>query len=226
MSSYSKEFHRELRRKFFDKGFYSFKPDVFGFYQGLDSAYQRARLDSSKQMELARSLEADMLIRGNVDWVELKQSQYAIKAKLQVIHISNGRVIAEVVRNYKTNKGPALQVLPAKFDEVKSGLTASLVNQVFDSWQKGSLGTTRVRLVLEGDLSFSKVNELRKAIRSKVNGVRSVKHRGYQVGKVTLEMDASSSSSQIAESLKAKDLAGIKLSVQSVSAGKIRVKIQ
>lgn len=87
-----------------------------------------------------------------------------IEAKFEVFQTSNNRPIADVNRVIITEPGAFEAAIEKKWNEIIDGLMQDLSSQVVEAWQKGSIGSSQLRLVLEPRPGLQDIESLKERL--------------------------------------------------------------
>ena len=150
---------------------------------------------------------------------------YQIELKLNAIQISNSRPIADVSRRYDTEAGNVDVVVEKKIKEIIDSVSNDLSSQVFEAWQRGSLGTSTLRLTLQGKMNLLSLEGFKDKLKNQIPQIRSVRERLFEAGKFSFEIDTSASAKDIVQRLQGLEIDGKKLNQVSESNNEITVQI-
>ena len=81
-------------------------------------------------------------------------------------------------------------MLPGKYNEVLESVCADLANQVYETWQKGSLGANSIWLTFEGNIPIQAREALKKELKSHAREIKSVRERRISSRQLTLDVDS------------------------------------
>ncbi len=135
-------------------------------------------------------------------------NQWGIQVKLEVVPVSGGRTVAEIVRTYTTDSGPMDLALKRKLEKESTEISKDLANQVFDAWTKGTLAATTYRLAVRGALSPRQMTEFKSQLMKAVREVKSIRERLFEPGRTIFEIDFAATSEQFRDQLKSLELPG------------------
>ncbi len=85
---------------------------------------------------------------------------------MTALQVSNGRNIADCPVASDTDSGSRETAVDKKLREVIEATANDLSSQVLEAWQRGSLGTSVIRLTIQGRNSLPLMESLKERIRS------------------------------------------------------------
>ena len=156
---YATSFGGQLKEELSVKGFYVVSPLKYNIHYSLPRALRFRNPRQEDFLDVARFFGGAALIRGNVEISRSEQVMrgFKISVRLEGIQVSNGRVIAEVLRDYTTEPGSFNFVVSKKISEIYPLVVKDLAVQVYNSWRQGTFGSHLVQLVLNGFIKLSSV---------------------------------------------------------------------
>lgn len=215
-----------LRNSFQIKNFYVIKPIEAGLGLNIPSHFQNERVTGEDAQYFAQYFNAPVLIDGQVIVnKEEKGGNYNIEIRMTAIQVSNSRPIADVSRKFTTDPGPFETSVDKKMREVLEGTANDLASQVFEAWQRGSLGTSVIKVTVQGvsqGLPF--MESMKEKIRSQVTQVKNIRERVVSSNSISFEVDASVTASELAQRIEALDFSGKKLSKVSEDRDQVVLK--
>lgn len=195
--------HEAVRKDLLPKGFYSINPVRGGFRGALPAIFRNDQIPTEDALFVGEYFDSQIVVSGALLF---KKSQklsdaYEVEVKLTARHTSNGRVVGEVIRTYQTESGPMRRVINDKTREVFPTISKDLSVQLHDAWKSGTFGTTLIRLVVNGDLSFQRLKMFKEQFLNQVAGVKTLRERKFLPGQVVFEIDSDSSVDQITKAI-------------------------
>lgn len=215
-----KQFERLLRKAFFKKGFYVLKPNENSLYHFLTQNLKSQTglfLDKDRQ-ELSKIFAAPILIQGQVRFDSLSNSQYSIHIQMDVLRADNGRTIAQVIRNYETERGNKETVVERKLKHVLEPLLVELSTQVQEAWQKGTATASKLSLIIKGHFQPQFNEQFKEKMRNQLTQVKNIYERNMGADFISFEIESSISAQELAQKIKNIDLNGVKLSITNVDS--------
>jgi hypothetical protein len=222
-----KQFENSLRGGFQKNGFYLLKPQESNSALDIPVAFQNEKLNPEDSQFLGQFFNATVLLDGQVRVTKSPTlaNSYQIELKLTATQISNSRPIADVSRRYDTESGNVDVVVEKKVKEIIDGVSSDLSSQVFEAWQRGSLGTSTLRLTLQGKMNLLSLEAFKEKLKNQIPQIRSVRERLFEAGKFSFEIDTSASAKEIVQRLQGLDIDGKKLNQVSESNNEITIQI-
>lgn len=222
-----KQFENSLRAGFQKNGFYLLKPQESNSVLDIPMAFQNEKLNVEDSQFLGQYFNAAVLLDGQVTVTKnpAAANTYQIEMKLTATQISNSRPIADVSRRYETETGNVDVVVEKKIKEVIDSVSNDLASQVFEAWQRGSLGTSTLRLTMQGKMSLPALESFKEKLKNQVPQIRNVRERLFESGRFSFEIDTSATAKEIAQRLQGLDIDGKKLNNVSESNNEILVQI-
>ncbi len=186
-----------LKNSFWKNNFYVIRPQSFRYREMLPRAEDKTFLNLSMGngnpdwVELADIWNAQILVQGEISLTKNKQhnESYLINIHLVANQVQNGRSIAEVVRQYETESGRAELVIDQKLKEVIEPVSQDLASQVFEAWQKGTIGSNLFKIAIKGQVPLQLQDNLKKNIKSQVHEIKNIKERLISMDEFVLEVD-------------------------------------
>lgn len=201
-----------LRAAFSKSNFYVLKPIEASLGNRIPADFKNDRVNADDAQFLSQYFSAPLLMDGVIQFQKSeKDRNYRIDVRLTVIQVSNGRAIADVSRKYETESGPFERVVDKKFREVIELAGADLSSQVLEAWQRGSLGTSVLRITLRGKGTPAVTEQVKERIRSQITQIKSIRERMVTADSVSFEVDTSASPEELTGRIEALDFEGKKL---------------
>lgn len=210
--------HEKLLEEFNRQGFHMIRP--LGTQSSpLPELYRVERPSAQELKAISDYYQAPMVARGDVRVREAREvpNSFSVSVKLQVVQASSGRLIAEVSRAFDTDSGNLEAVVRNKLNSELPEIAKDLAVQVLEAWQRGTINANLVRLAVRGNLSPKQMNDFKNSLMRSVREVKSLRERMFEPGQVTFEVDYAGRAPQLAERLKAAELAGFTASVAEAS---------
>lgn len=227
LSGVGKQFENSLRGSFQKNGFYLLKPQDSNAILDLPSAFQNEKLNQEDSQFLGQYFGAAVVLDGQVGITKNPSvaNSFRIEMRLTATQISNARPIADVSRRYDTEIGNYEVVVDKKLKEVLDSVSNDLASQVFEAWQRGSLGTSTLRLTLQGKLSLPALEAFKDSVKSRVPQIRNIRERSFESNRYSFEVDTSASAKDIIQKLQGTDIDGKKVNQISESNNEIIVQL-
>jgi len=221
----SRTLEEDLRSSFQKNNFFVIKSVEAGLGANIPSSYQNERIAGEDAQFFAQYFNAPVMIDGQVvmDKAE-KGGGYRIDIRMTAVQISNARAIADVSRRYDV-EGSFEGNVDKKIREVSESVANDLASQVFEAWQRGSLGTSVIRVTITGKHNLPAMEDLKERIRSQITQVKNIRERLVSSDSVSFEVDTAAPSAELAVKLEALDLGGKKLSKVSEGREEIVLKL-
>lgn len=202
-----------LRNSFRKDNFYVIKPIEAGLGMSVPSDFQSEKLTGEDFHFFAQYFNAPVVLDGQILINKGERgNNNRIELRLTAIQVSNGRTIADVSRRFETDAGTFENVVDKKIRGVMETTANDLASQVLDAWQRGSLGSSLIRLTIKGAGPSSLTEGLKDKIRSQITQIKNIHERLVGSDFVSYEVDTSISGSELSNKLLALDLGGKKLS--------------
>lgn len=219
-------FEEALRTSFQKNNFYVIKPTTAGLGNNIPVDFHNDKVSGGEDAQfLSQFFNAPLLIDGQVLIQKGEnKNNHRIEIRMTAIQVSNGRAIADVSRSFETESGALERVVDKKIKEVAETTSADLASQVLEAWQRGSVGTSVIRLTIQGKTPLPSMEGLKEKIRSQLTQVKNIRERLVSAEMVSFELDISSGLTDLATKLEALDLSGRKLAKVSESSSEVVVK--
>lgn len=202
-----------LRNSFRRNNFYVVKPIDAGLGMSVPSDFQAEKISGEDFQFFAQYFNAPVAIDGQILINKGERgNSNRVDIRLTAIQVSNGRTIADVSRRFETESGTFENVVDKKLRGVMEATASDLASQVLDAWQKGTWGSSVIRLTIKGANTLPLVENFKEKIRSQITEVKNIHERLVSSDYVSFELDASISGPELANKLLALNLGGKKLS--------------
>ncbi|UYL08250.1 hypothetical protein B9G69_014460 [Bdellovibrio sp. SKB1291214] len=221
----SRTLEEALRNSFQKSNFFVIKPVEAGLGANVPSSFQNERIAGEDSQFFAQYFNAPVVIDGQVliNKAE-KGSGYRVEVRMTAIQVSNSRPIADVSRRYDV-QGSFEGAVDKKIREVAEAVSSDLASQVFEAWQRGSVGTSVIRVTVTGKHTLPSMEVLKERIRSQLTQVKNIRERLVSSDSVSFEVDTVVSSTELASKLEALDVNGKKLVKVSEGREEIVLKL-
>ncbi|KHD88748.1 MAG: hypothetical protein OM95_06320 [Bdellovibrio sp. ArHS] len=214
-----------MRNSFQKNNFFAMKPIDAGLGTAVPVDFQNERVAGEDAQFFSQYFNAPLLIDGQVVLNKTDSGKnYRIEVRMTAVQVSNGRAIADVSRRYDTENGSFENVVDKKMREVIEATSNDLASQVLEAWQRGSLGTSVIRLTIQGRNTLPLTEGLKEKIRSQITQVKSIRERLVSSDSVSFEVDTAVSAAELTGKLEALDVDGKKLSKVSEKQDEIVLK--
>ena len=142
------------------------------------------------------------------------------------LQVSNGRPIADVSRKFENETGSFEASVDKKIRETVEATSQELASQVFEAWQRGSLGSTILRLTFPGKIPFNQKEAFKEKLKNQVREIRSIRERLVTADSVAYEVDTNLSSKDLAAKLTDLEVDGRKWSPTGTSDNEVMMQLQ
>jgi hypothetical protein len=203
LGEYHSRLISELKSEFGMKGFYVADPHTRNTKDMIPQAYVSDSFKTSDLMFLGDLFKYQILLSGRLlfSQVQNQANTFRVMADIAAVQATNGQVIAEISRPFDI-KGTSLEwALQSHFPAVLAEISKELTGQLQEVWQKGTLGSDFLRLVLKGDPEYQEL-ELIKTEISKISDVKLLRERFFARGEVVLEIKATSNPTLLMEKIR------------------------
>ncbi len=217
----------ELKQSFFKNNFYVMKPLDARLYQQIPLEHQNERPSSLDLNYLGKSFNAPFAILGQVT-LNLSDSPqaYKVEIKMDVMQISSGRVLANVMRKFETDSGIFEQVVAKKIRSVFDSMSSDLATQVKDVWQKGAVGAHPLLLVLHGHTPIPWQEQLKDQIRLNIPQIKSVYEKSIFDDQVIYELNTNMSLVDFSKRVESLKVVGHELLKESIDSEKVTFRFK
>ncbi|WP_413581485.1 hypothetical protein [Bdellovibrio sp. HCB288] len=214
-----------LRGSFLKSGFYVIKPVESGLGINVPGSYQNERIAGDDAQFFAQYFNAPVLIDGQIFLSKAdKGNGYKVEVRMTALQVSNARPIADVSRRYDV-QGSFEGAVDKKIREVAEAVSNDLASQVFEAWQRGSVGTSVIRVTVTGKHTLPSMEALKERIRSQLTQVKNIRERLVSSDSVSFEVDTAASAAELATKLETLDVNGKKLVKVSEDREEIILKL-
>lgn len=214
-----------LRSAFQKNNFYVVKPVDANLGANVPVDFQTEKVSSGEDAQFfAHYFNAPVLIDGQVLLNKGERRNFRIEIRMTAIQVSNGRAIADVSRRFETESGSFESAVDKKLREVIESTANDLASQVLEAWQRGSIGTSVIRLTLKGKSTLPMMEGFKDKVRSQITQVKNIRERLVSADSISYEVDTSAAVADLMAKLEALDIDGRKLSKVSEGSDEIVLK--
>jgi len=215
-----------LRGAFQKYSFYLVKTSTLGLQ--IPRSYQNERLSLDDMQFLTQYFGAPLMIDGQVQYSKSPDSsnRYRIEVKLLALQVSNGRPIADVSRKFETEMGAFEPSVDKKIRESIDATSQELASQVFEAWQRGSLGSTILRLTFRGKIPFNQKEAFKEKLKNQVREIRNIRERLVTADSVAYEVDTNLTPKDFAAKLVNLDVDGRKWNPSGTTDNEVMMQLQ
>jgi len=200
-----------LRGAFQKNNFYVIKPGTAGLAGSVPGNFQDEKIVGEDAQFFAQYFNAPVVLDGQVQISKGEDNRYRIEIRMSAIQVSNNRPIADVSRKFDTEPGSYENVVDKKVKEVSEAVSSDLASQVFEAWQRGSLGTSVLLLTIQGKSNLPLAETLKDRIRTQITQVKNIRERMISSDSMSFEIDTAASATEISQKILGLDLSGKKL---------------
>lgn len=215
-----------LRTSFQKNNFFVIKPTESGLGAQVPVDFQNEKITTGEDAQFfAQYFNAPVLIDGQVQIQKGERANsYRIEIRMTALQVSNSRAIADVSRRFDTEAGSIESAVDKKLRQVVEAASNDLGTQVLEAWQRGSLGTSVIRLTIQGKHNLPTLEAVKEKIRSQITQVKNIRERLIGSDVVSFEVDTAASAADLMTKLEALDVNGMKMS--KVSEGREEVVLK
>lgn len=209
----NQKFEKILGRWFFKSGLHLIEPAAERLNEQIPFVFQNEKWTLEDDQFLTLYFQSNVVLDGQVAIEKHPQQReaYKIDIKIAAIQVSNGRYLAELQRRVDTDKGPFNLVVEKKLSEVIDSLASDLSTQVYDVWQRGSIGANLIRLSLKGKLSPTVQESLKEKLKSNITQIKNIKERLISTDSLIYEIDTTSNPKELSTKILELKLQGLQL---------------
>lgn len=202
-----------LRNSFQRSNFFLMRPIEENLGLSVPADFQNEKVSGGEDAQFfAQYFNAPLLIDGQVVINKgERNNNYRIEIRLAALQVSNGRAIADVSRRFDTDSGAMESMVDKKLREVLESTANDLAAQVLEAWQRGSVGTSVIRLSIKGRNTLPVIESVKEKIRTQLTQVKNIRERLIGSNSVSFEVDTSVAPSELLSKLAALDFDGKKL---------------
>ena len=221
-------FEKQLKTALGRVSFYSIRPLTLR-YQNEKTILNNLnpQLSAVELQNLANTFSAEIILFGEIQFFKSteRMDSYKLDISLTAMQASNNRIIAQLSRQFVTDAGAFEPVVEKKWKEVSDAILNELSNQILEAWQKGSIGASLYKLVIDGRIPIPQQEGLKVVIQSKTREIKNIRERMVSADKIVFEIDSTISTKEIASRLKEIEFGGIKVVLDEVDDAKLVYKL-
>ena len=193
LEQFSFALEKEMVQGFMDRGLFLLRPQAYNMVHFIPDFLQKTYLTQTEKVQVATLKKAQLFLDGKIDILSspLRENAYRIRLQLSCKQTSNGRRVADIVRSFDTPSGQNVNQVYESVQQLARSSGKDLANQIYDLWSKGALESEVIQLAITGALNHQQILNLKKMIRKNVGGVKGLRERLFEPGRVTFEVDYS-----------------------------------
>lgn len=180
----SKTLEQSAKQAFKKNGFFLYNVDGFHLSERVPSNLKGKILSTQDAQNVAKLFGAQIVTKGRVTVLDS-----SVQIEMTALQVTNGREIATVSRTYELNKLSAEK----KIREVSDVVWSDLSGQVLDTWQRGVLGSSLLRLTLQGDsyggLDLKAQESFKKSLQAQIPEIKLIRDRVIAFDHLTYEIE-------------------------------------
>ncbi|MBC7371858.1 MAG: hypothetical protein H7326_09845 [Bdellovibrionaceae bacterium] len=224
--SQNRQFENGLRSAFQKFNFYLIKASSLG--PQVPNSVQNERLSLDDMQLMNQYFGAPMVVEGTVQYSKSPDAsnRYRIEVKLLALQVSNGRPIADVSRRFDTDAGIFESSVDKKVREVVEATSQDLASQVYEVWQRGSLGSTVLRLTFRGRIPLNTQEAFKEKLRGQVREIRNIRERLISADAIAYEVDTNLNSRDFAAKLSNLEIDGRRWNSSAPSDTEVLLQVQ
>ncbi len=213
LNSQNQKFEKILGNAFFKSGLQLIEPASRKLNEQIPFVFQNEKWTLEDAQFLTLYFQSNVILDGHIQIEKHPQQKdvYKLDLKIAAVQISNGRYLAELQRRADTEKGPFNLVVEKKMNEVIESLAADLATQVYEVWQRGSIGANLIRLSLRGKLSPANQESLKEKLKSNITQIKNIKERLISTDSLIYEIDTTSNPKELSTKIQELKLQGLQL---------------
>ncbi len=204
---YNQRALKTIKDEFNQRGFFVADPHARNLKDLIPPVFLNDSYKTEDLSFLGEFLGYEIVVSGKIVFSKVTDvaNAYKISVDIQAIQSTNGQSIAEVARQYEVKGGAFEWAVQNNFGNVISEMARELSSQVQEVWQKGTLGSDFLHLVLNGDVEYKELENF-KTEAAKLPEIKLIRERLFERGTVTFEVGSSVPPGQLADKLKATKL--------------------
>jgi len=220
LSKQSRALESALQTAFLKSGFYAIRPQALRYRDLLSPGDQSETVAPDSLTSWSQVWSAPVILQGQVQLSSAsgRSDAVLIDVRLTALQTTNGRIVAQVGRQFETESGAFENVVDKKLKEVFETLPTDLANQLLEAWKQGAINSQLYQIKVLGRLNIPAQEAFKEALREKVREVKSVRERLIAGDEIIYEIDSSVAPAEIAKRLAdGFEVQGIKLNVDQAS---------
>lgn len=224
----ARQVEASLSQAFKKQNFHVLRPIENSLSPLVPTPFQSERLSPEDKDFLGQLFQAPLVIDGEVEMARSPSGSnvYKIEIKLSAIQLSNNRTIAEISRKYETDSGLFEVVAEKKLKQNLEALSQDLASQVFDAWQKGTVGTNTLRITFRGFVPIQQREALKEKIQTQVSAVKNIRERLVSSDYLSYEVDSTIAPQELGQKLGQVAVGDLKFSTPSVNDKELVIDIR
>jgi hypothetical protein len=217
-----------LRQAFKKQQFHMIRPMEMNAQNLLPNVFQNDRISGEDRDFIGNIFQAPLVVEGDIEYSKstMGSNTYRIDIKLSAVQLSNNRPIADVSRKYETDSGNFESIVEKKMKQVIDSVAQDLAGQVYEAWQKGSVGTNVLRLTIRGDVPIRQRESLKEKIRTQIPQIKNIRERMVTSSSLSFEVDSTSTPQELSQKLSQLEFNGAKFQQSSANGSELVVDLK
>ncbi len=207
-------------QSFSEQGFKVQRPENYGLSIIPQDLAQKDQLTNEDLVRFSLLFKSPVIVEGEIRKILISQNSnsnsirgnsYQLEINLNARQAVSGRVLAELVRksNWENVIGDVWS--HKKVQQWVNGIMKDLSSQVKEAWQRGTLATTTIKLVVKGGVSPMFSQKFKETILNQSKFVRQIRERLISFEETIYEIDISGSYVDVANPLQTISISGLGL---------------
>lgn len=228
LTNLAKTFEESLRSEFRKDFFYVFKPIDMKWKESIPTGLQTEYIRFDDLQWAAEQWGAQILVQGEFSVARHRErtEAFLLSFRLTAVQSSNGRVVAEVVREFESDRGTMEAQVVRRFNAVASSVASDLSKQILDAWQKGAIGASLYRITIRGRVPIQQQEAVKELFRNRIREIKSIRERSISVQDLVFEVDSGIGPVEIGKRLPQLEFASGKLVLQSTNEAEAIYRIE
>ena len=206
-------------------GVFLIEPVRFKLQGHVPQLLKDPRLTDENAKTLAQLMRAHLFMIGQIAWEKPDENTVRLDIDVRVQHAATGRLLADV---RSSKESPASQVLKdsAGMNQFLTESLDPLIQDLHSQFRKGSLNTSLIRLVFEGDHIPSDLEKIRNNVPKTLRSIRSIRERKFTRGAIAFEAESDKAAMDLkGDWEKNPRVEGLKLRLISANGDELRFRI-
>lgn len=218
----------ELQNSLKEGNFYVLDPVKWNLLASVPHHLRKDYYRRDDVISLGEFFQAPLIIQGSVEFSpSMRTSQnYWIKVKLSAYVSSQGKVIAESVRQRETEPGDFNIVAPKMAQTLLKEIFEDFGSQIQEAWKKGSVNSSSLQLAVLGSLSFQGQENFKKALMQNTSKLRAMTEILVEQNKRVFSLDYSGTPEELGQKIQNLRPTGLQVKLKDVDWKEVAVRVE
>ncbi|MBX9769497.1 MAG: hypothetical protein K2X47_19630, partial [Bdellovibrionales bacterium] len=205
-------------------GIFILEPVRFKLQSQIPTLLKDPGITEENAKQLAQLLKAQLVMTGQISWERPSEDVARLDISIRVHHTATGRILADVQSSTETPQA-SIKDAPGMTRFLNESIDP-IVQDLHSLFRKGSLNTTLIRIVFEGEHAPTDLEKIRNNIPKTLRSIKSMKERKFLRNTITFEAESDKTAAELKTDWeKNPRVEGVRLKLISASGDELRFRM-